>query len=81
MTGFLVFHENVDFCDECLAARLDIPPEQLRAIASKLAKSALILRDRWICQQCGRRDRVTRALPNATFTRKGRAGSRLSRMA
>ena len=76
LTGFLVFHENMDFCDDCLAARLDIPADQVRVIASKLAKSAVILRDRWICAQCGRRDHVTRALPNQTFALKRRAGSR-----
>lgn len=76
LTGFLVFHENLDFCDDCLAVRLDTGAQELRVVASKLAKSALILRDRWICAQCGRRDHVTRALPNQTFALRRRARSR-----
>lgn len=68
VVGFLIFHQNVDFCDACLAARLRISREQARATAAEVAASPALLRDSWVCHACQQHTIVTRALPNRTFT-------------
>lgn len=67
IVGFLVFHENVDFCDACLAGRLGISRKQAGAAAAEVAASAAILRGSWVCHGCRQHTIVTRALPNRTF--------------
>lgn len=67
VVGFLIFHENVDFCDACLAARLGISRAQAAAAASEVAASSAILRGSWVCHACRQHTTVTRALRNRTF--------------
>jgi hypothetical protein len=76
VVAFLILHENLDFCDDCLAQELAITPERLEAIVRTLRKSAPILRDQWTCRHCGRRATVTRAVPNATFALNRRSRTR-----
>jgi hypothetical protein len=79
--GFLILHESLDFCDQCLAGRLDISVERLREILALYDKSAPILRDRWACRECGRVTAVTRAVPNSTFALNRRSRTRLQQIA
>ncbi len=82
VAGFLVFHENRDCCDACLAARLVATPAEVRdAIAALRRRSAIFLRDHWVCQMCARRAEVTRALPGPTVASKSSIRRRASRIA
>ena len=82
VAGFLVFHENHDFCDACLAARLVATPAEVEAaIAALRRRAAVFLRDRWTCQICGRQAEVTRALPGRTVAMKSAIRRRASRIA
>lgn len=75
LLGFLLFRQNVDFCDRCLADHLGAPLDALTATARDLARSPAVLRDLWVCHTCRRRGPVTRALSNRAVTaRQGVAG-------
>ena len=79
--GFLILHESLDFCDQCLASRLGISVERLGEILALSDKSAPILRDRWACRDCRRVTGVTRAVPNQTFALNRRSRTRLQHIA
>jgi len=82
IVGFLLFHGNRDICDACLAVRLIVTaPEVRAAIASVGRKSPSILRDRWVCQLCGRQGEVTRALPGPTVATQSNLRRRALRSA
>ena len=82
VAGFLVFHENRDFCDGCLAARLASTPSEVKAaIAALKRRASVFLRDRWTCQLCGRQAEVTRAMPGNTVAMKTPIRRRASRIA
>jgi hypothetical protein len=74
--GFLMFHQNVDFCDHCLAVVLGVSDQQAAAIAIDLGSGQAFLRDRWTCHRCGRMGRVIRSLANPTLTSRS-SGRRL----
>jgi hypothetical protein len=81
VVGFLILHESLDFCDECLADRLGLTAERLTGVLALLEKSAPILRDRWTCRSCARLAVVTRAVPNGTFALSRRSRTRQRRPA
>jgi hypothetical protein len=82
IAGFLVFHENRDFCDACLAARLVATPDEVRAaIAAWRRRATILLRDRWTCELCRRHAEVTRALPGRTVATKTPIRRRATRIA
>ena len=82
VAGFLVFHENHDFCDACLATRLVSTPAEVRAAIDGLRRrAAVFLRDRWACEVCGRQAEVTRALAGRTVAMKSPIRRRASRIA
>jgi len=82
VAGFLVFHENHDFCDACLAAKLGVAPTDVQAAVMALRRrSSVILRDRWACQLCGRKGEVTRALAGRTVATKTKLRRRAVRAA
>lgn len=82
VAGFLVFHENRDFCDACLAAKLGATAADVQAaVASLRRRSAVVLRDRWACQLCGKKGEVTRALAGRTVAMKSQIRRRASRVA
>ena len=82
VAGFLLFHENLDFCDACLATRLVSTPAEVRAAVTALrARAPIFLRDRWTCQICGKQAEVTRALAGPTIAMKSAIRRRASRVA
>jgi hypothetical protein len=82
LAGFLVFHENHDFCDGCLAVRLGSTPTEVKAaVAALRRRNQVFLRDRWTCQACGRQAEVTRALAGRTVAMKTPIRRRASRIA
>jgi hypothetical protein len=82
VAGFLLFHENRDFCDACLASRLVATAEEVRGAITLLRRRApTFLRDRWTCQMCGKQAEVTRALPGPTVATKSSIQRRASRIA
>lgn len=82
VAGFLIFHENRDFCDVCLATKLGLTRGVVRAAIGVLrASSTTVLRDRWVCQLCGTQGEVTRALSNRTVATKSNLRRRALRSA
>ena len=82
LAGFLVFHENHDFCDGCLAVQAGTTPGEVRAaLAALRSRNAVFLRDRWTCEACGRHAEVTRALAGRTVATKTAIRRRASRIA
>jgi hypothetical protein len=79
--AYLIFHEGADLCDDCLARAVGMPAAQARTVLARLAKSAGILRDRWMCTACHAQTLVTRAVPNRTFALGHRSRHRLRRIA
>jgi len=79
--AYLIFHEGADLCDDCLVRAAGIPAAQARTVLARLAKSAAILRDRWMCTACRAQTLVTRAVPNRTFALSHRSRHRLRRIA
>lgn len=75
--AFLMFHQNLDFCDACLAAQLGMPAQDVTTTVAQLAKTPTFLRDRWACHGCGQERLVTRALSNRTVSTKGRLQTRI----
>jgi hypothetical protein len=82
IAGFLLFHENADVCDACLAARVRATPAEVEAAIARLRRSARVfLRDRWTCQLCGNEAQVTRGLAGSTVALKTPIRRRASRIA
>ena len=82
VAGFLVFHENHDFCDACVALKLGVAPaDVLAAVAALRRRTRVFLRDRWACQLCGRQAEVTRALASGVIATKSPIRRRASRIA
>jgi hypothetical protein len=82
VAGFLVFHENRDFCDACLAAKVGATAEDVKtAIDALRRRSPVVLRDRWNCQLCGKKAEVTRALAGNTVATKSNLRRRALRSA
>jgi hypothetical protein len=82
VAGFLVFHENHDFCDGCLAVQVGTTPGEVKAaVAALRSRNAVFLRDRWTCELCARRADVTRALAGPTVATKTAIRRRASRIA
>jgi hypothetical protein len=82
VVGFLLFHENRDFCDACLAARLGVTVADISAAVTALRRrSSVVLRDRWACELCGKTRDVTRALAGPTIATKTKLRRRATRAA
>jgi hypothetical protein len=82
IAGFLLFHENRDFCDGCIATKVAATTVEVRAALTELSRrSPVVLRDRWTCQLCGKKGEVTRALAGGTVATKSSLRRRASRVA
>lgn len=69
VAGFLIFNQDEDFCDRCLAVGTRLTPPQATVAVQRVAHFKIFLRDRWRCDACGAPGPVTRALPNHVFAR------------
>lgn len=81
IAGFLLFHGDLDYCDACLAAALELAAGEVPAAAAELARAPTFLRDRWLCHRCGRWGSVTRALPTRALSLKHPSRARRLRQA
>jgi len=69
VAGFLIFNQDEDFCDRCVAVGTHLTPEQATGALQRVAHLKTFLRDRWRCAACGAPGTVTRALPNRVVAR------------
>ena len=61
---FFERQSGVDWCDACLAAKLDATVAEIGAASPALTKTGVFYRSRWLCALCGTRNAVTRRLVN-----------------
>jgi hypothetical protein len=64
MINFLTRQRGVDWCDACLAAKLDVKVPEIAEASMALSKTGVFYRSRWQCGSCGVRSAVTRWLAN-----------------
>jgi hypothetical protein len=59
---FLSAHTSTPFCDACLARRLRLPIEDVRAATGRLAKTSQCEQGLWWCGACSTKGSVTVAI-------------------
>jgi len=60
---FLSTHSSAPFCDGCLARRLRLPVEDVRAATGRLAKTSQCEQGLWWCGMCSTKGSVIVAIP------------------